>query len=63
MPSRRAPNFLLRIMALFNRDVRGMLPYLGKTVSYDVTATLKTLGWEPTPMERSFLDMAAHIAP
>jgi len=62
VPSRRAPGFLLRIMSLFDREVRGMLPYLGKSVSYDNSATLKVLRWTPTPMETSFREMAAGIS-
>jgi dihydroflavonol-4-reductase len=62
VPSRRAPSILLRIMSLFDREVRGMLPYLGKSVSYDISATLKVLRWTPTPMETSFREMAAGIS-
>lgn len=63
VPKRQAPNILLRLMGLFDREVRGMLPYLGKTVAYDNGATLRLLNWVPTPMEQSFREMAAAISP
>lgn len=62
VPRHRAPSLLLRMMALFDRDVRGMLPYLGKVVAYDTSATVAQLGWIPTPMETSFRDMAAALS-
>jgi dihydroflavonol-4-reductase len=62
VPRRRAPSLLLRGMALFDREVRGMLPYLGKVVAYDTSATVARLGWIPTPMETSFRDMAAALS-
>lgn len=62
VPSRRAPTALLKIMGLFDREVKGMLPFIGKAASYDNTATFEVLKWKPTPMEVSFRDMAAAIS-
>jgi len=62
VPSRRAPSFLLKFMGLFDRQVRGMLPFLGKVASYDTSATFQVLRWTPTPMETSLTDMAAAIS-
>ncbi len=62
VPSRRAPGFLLRIMSLFDREVRGMLPYLGQSVAYDTSATFRVLRWAQTPMEVSFGEMAAALS-
>lgn len=59
--TRKAPTFLLKVMALFDRDVKGMLPLIGKRASYDVSATHDVLDWEPTPVETSIKDMAAAI--
>jgi len=61
VPSRRAPTFLLRIMGMFDREVRGMLPFIGKVASYDNSATLDLLQWTPTPIETSFREMAAAL--
>jgi dihydroflavonol-4-reductase len=62
VPSRHAPSFLLKFMGLFDRQVRGMLPFLGKVASYDTSATFQVLRWTPTPMETSLTDMAAAIS-
>ncbi len=59
--TRKAPTFLLKAMALFDRDVKGMLPMIGKRASYDTSATHEVLGWEPTPVETSIKDMAESI--
>jgi len=52
----------LKIMGLFDREVRGMIPFIGKAASYDNSATFEVLKWKPTPMEVSFRDMAAAIS-
>ena len=62
VPSRMAPTVLLKIMGLFDREARGMLPFLGKSVSLDVSATMDVLKWKPTPIETSFRDMAAAMS-
>lgn len=62
VPSRRAPTILLKVMGLFDREVRGMLPFIGKIASYDNSETFDVLQWRPTPMETSFKEMAAAIA-
>ena len=62
VPTRRAPTALLKLMALFDREARGMLPYIGKAAAFDTSATIAALRWVPTPMQTSFRDMAAAIS-
>lgn len=62
VPSRHAPTFLLKFMSLFDSEVRGMLPSLGKSAAYDNRATFDYLNWKPTPIETSIKDMAATIS-
>ena len=62
VPSRKAPNVAVRLMSMFDRQAKGMLPMLGKKIAFDITATLDVLEWQPTPMEASFTDMAASLA-
>ena len=62
VPSLRAPSALLKIMGLFDREARGMLPFLGKAASFDNSATFEALQWKPTPVETSFKEMAAAIS-
>jgi dihydroflavonol-4-reductase len=61
-PSRKAPTALLKVMGLFDREVKGMLPMVGVKASFDNSATVDILGWQPTPIETSVRDMAAAIA-
>jgi dihydroflavonol-4-reductase len=61
-PTRKAPTFLLRLMSLFDREAKGMMPFIGKRAALDNSATLKTLSWTPTPMATSFKDTAATIS-
>jgi len=62
VPSRRAPTILLKFMALFDGEVRGMLPFIGKAAACDNDATFTVLQWQPTPLETSFREMAAAIS-
>ena len=59
--TRKAPNFLLKFMALFSKDVKGMVSFLGRKVGSDNQSTKDVLGWKPTPMETSIIDMAESI--
>lgn len=61
VPTRRAPTFLLKFMGLFDREARGMLPFIGKAAAFDVSTTLDLLHWKPTPVETSFREMAAAL--
>lgn len=61
-PSIQAPTFLLRVMSLFDREARGMMPFIGKKATLDNSATLKILNWKPTRMATSFKEMAAAIS-
>jgi len=62
VPSRKAPNVAIKLMSLFDRQAKGMLPSLGKKASFDNSATFDILDWQPTPMETSFKEMAASIS-
>ena len=60
-PSRKAPNIAIKLMSLFDRQAKGMLPSLGKKAAFDNQSTFDILGWQPTPMETSIKEMAAAI--
>ena len=62
VPSLKAPTFLLKVMSLFDREAKGMIPFIGKKAALDNSATLKILNWKPTPMANSFKEMAAAIS-
>ena len=60
--TRKAPTVVLRLMSLFSREAKAMLPMLGKKIILDTTATSEILEWQPTPMEDSVMDMAASLS-
>ena len=62
VPSRKAPNFAIKLMALFDREAKGMVPNLGVKIAYDNHETIELLRWKPTPLEITFTEMAAAIS-
>ena len=62
VPSIKAPSFLLRLMSLFDRQARGMVPFLGIKAAFDNRATFDILDWKPTPLESSFREMAEALS-
>lgn len=59
--TRVAPNFLLKFMANFNSDLKGMLPYIGNTFHGDVSETMKTFNWKPIELKKTVLDTAKSV--
>ena len=61
-PSTRiAPNFLIRLMALFDREAKGMVGMLDMNVQTDNAKTRAILDWKPMPFKQSILDTASSI--
>ncbi|MDB4286159.1 aldehyde reductase [bacterium] len=56
-----APNFLLKFMANFNSDLKGMLPFIGNTFNGDVSETMKTFNWKPIAFKETVLDTAKSV--
>jgi len=62
VPSRKAPNIALRLLSLFDKEAKGMLPYLGRKASFDNHTTFDVLKWIPTSIDISITEMAAMIS-
>ena len=61
-PSTRiAPNFLLRLMAKFDREAKGMIGLLGMDLSSDNSETRSLFNWTPIPFKQSVLETAAAV--
>jgi len=56
-----APTFLLKFIAKFNDEMKGMLPFVGNTIEADVSYTRKTFSWKPIPFEKTVLDAANSV--
>ena len=60
-PHVMAPNTAVRLMSLFDRQAKAMVPLLGTRIAFDTSATSDVVDWQPTPMEASFKEMAASL--
>ena len=56
-----APNFLLKFIGNFDREVRSMRAFIGKTYNGDVSSTIETFDWRPISFEKTVLDTAKSI--
>jgi len=61
VPSRVAPNLLIRAMALFDGAVRSVVSDLGKESWFSSEKARGTLGWTPRPVEDSIEDCARSL--
>lgn len=57
----QAPAFLLKLVSLFNRDLKGMRAFIGNTIDADISLTKETLGWEPIDIEKTIADTAKSV--
>lgn len=60
--TRQLPNWLLRAVALFDPEVRGLLPELGKRKNATADKAQRLLGWNPRPPEEAIVATAASLA-
>lgn len=56
-----APNFMVKLLSYFNSDMKGMLPYVGKTYEADVSKTEAMFNWKSIPFEQMVLDTANSV--
>ena len=61
-PSLKAPNFAIKMMALFDQEAKKLVPSLGVKIAYDNHETMELLNWKPTLLETTFTEMAAAIS-
>lgn len=61
VPTRTAPDLLIRAMALFDPSVRSVVGDLGKSASYTAEKAKTRLGWTPRPIEDSIADTAQSL--
>ena len=61
VPTRVAPNLLVRAMALFDGGIRSFTGSLGKRTDYDTSKAHERLGWSPRPIEESITETAKSL--
>ena len=59
--TRQAPKFLLRIMSIFDEQVKGLLPMVGQRQTVNNRETYDILGWDPISMDQSLVETAESI--
>ncbi len=58
VPTRNAPDVLIRLAALFDRDLSAVTGSLGKRQEFTSAKAQSVLGWRPRPMAETILDCA-----
>lgn len=61
VPTRRVPDLVLKLVALFDRSVAGVAPRLGERRTFISAKAQKLLGWRPRPLEETVLDCARSL--
>ena len=61
VPKRRMPNWVMRIVSLFDPAVRQLIGELGKVRHAEPTHAMEKLGWRPRPAADSVVDTAESL--
>ncbi|MCW6532081.1 MULTISPECIES: NAD-dependent epimerase/dehydratase family protein [Sphingomonas] len=61
VPKRRVPDFVLRLMALFDGSIRQVVGELGRVRAIDPGHTAQVLGWRTRDEEQSIVDTAESL--
>jgi dihydroflavonol-4-reductase len=62
VPTRQLPNWLMRVVALFNPEVKGLLPELGKHKNASNEKARRLLGWTPRSPREAVLATARSLS-
>jgi dihydroflavonol-4-reductase len=62
VPSRKLPDWIVRLVGLFDKEVRGQEFELGKVRRLSSAKAQKDLGWSSRPWEDTILDTATSLA-
>ena len=61
IPRRMMPDFLVRLVGLFDKTVRNTVRGLGVDYAYDASQTRRVLGWQPRPAKTSLVEMGESL--
>ena len=59
--TRLAPNFMLKLLSIFDREAKGMLTMLDMELSADNSKTMEVFNWKPIPFEKTLLETAEAV--
>jgi dihydroflavonol-4-reductase len=57
-PTRKVPDFVIRLASLFDKDLGAVTPSLGRKHDYSHAKAERVLGWTPRPLKETVLDCA-----
>jgi dihydroflavonol-4-reductase len=61
VPTRRLPDFAVRLAGLFDADLRALVPRLGRKREFSSAKARKGLGWQPRALEDTVVDCARSL--
>jgi len=61
VPTREIPNWLLRLLTLWNPAMKALVPYLGIHMNATSEKAARLLGWSPRPVEESIVATAESL--
>jgi nucleoside-diphosphate-sugar epimerase len=61
VPTRKVPDFVIRLAGLFDKDLGSVTPSLGLKHDYSSAKAQSLLGWKPRPTEETVLDCARSL--
>src|SRR5579872_710005 len=61
VPTRKVPDFVIRLAGLFDKDLGSVTPGLGLKHDFTSAKAQRMLGWKPRPTEETVLDCARSL--
>ncbi|HVN01239.1 MAG TPA: aldehyde reductase [Caulobacteraceae bacterium] len=61
VPTRKVPDFVVRLVGLFDRDLGSVAPGLGRKHDFSSAKAQRMLGWKPRPLEDTLLECARSL--
>jgi nucleoside-diphosphate-sugar epimerase len=61
VPTRKVPDFVVRLAALFDKDLASVAPRLGERRTFSSAKAQRMLGWRPRPLDDTVLDCARSL--
>ena len=61
VPTRKVPDFVIRLAGLFDKDLGSVAPGLGHKHDYTSEKAQRMLGWKPRPLEETVMDCARSL--
>jgi nucleoside-diphosphate-sugar epimerase len=61
IPTRKVPDFVVRLVGLFDKDLGSVVGSLGRKREYSSAKAKSLLGWKPRPVDETVLDCARSL--